>query len=1027
MKQRVIFKLMLISSIFSFHFSLAQEKEIISGKVTSGGVPIFGVDVVISGTQEGVNTDENGAYSIKVSKGDVLTFSYIGMRTETRTVETSKIINVDLVEEEEMLEGIVILGYGQKKNKNEVTGNVVKVSGEEINKSPMVSADQALQGKVAGLQISTNSGTPGSSQQIRIRGLNSINASNDPLVVIDGVPVTNYNLSGNPEEGSSLSALSSINSNDIESMTVLKDAGATSVYGARGANGVILITTKRGKVGETRYEFSSSLGVQNNAVRGPRQLSGQEKLDLLLEAYNNTYNGGGTFDAENVYQQIIADFPSQTLPIQNWVDAGKPNYNWNDKLQNKDALIAIVNFSATGGDEKSNFYASLGYNKTEGSIIGTDFRRVTGMFTFDRQLSDKVEFGFSANVSSIKQDGILEQGPFFSNPNLVRYFMSPWNPVYNSDGSYNIDREYFGGLHNPLYILSNNIYNNDVLRILNNNRISYKISEDLKFTTQFANDFTYTFYRNFANPNHGDGLGVKGFAQSSTNLFYRYNWQNGFDYRFYLGENHKFDAKVLIEYEKVRINYLYGYGQNIPEGFDRIANASADYYAYDDYIDEANLSFLGLLNYSFENKYLFDASIRREASSKFHPDVRWGTFWSVGLGWNIMNEAFLIDNTTISTLRLRGSYGTAGNSGIGRNLYQNLLETDRYNGGTAFVPFQLGDKITWENIAKTDIGLNFGFLNERISGALTYYKTKTSDLLLNFPITKTSGYSSIVKNIGDIENKGFEIELSARVIESDNFSWTIFGNIGTVKNKVTSMPLDPFGEKIEITNSFNRIEEGHPMRGWYMRKYAGVDSQTGDALWYLDGKGGATTNDYNKAAVDWQGGSAMPTYSGGFGTQIEIGNFFAGANFVFSGGNKVYEDWGLYVQGTTSTALLYYNSTEYILDRWQQPGDVTDVPKLTYNNNEAHRESTRFLKDGDYIRLRDISFGYNFEASALRQLNISGLTLSVRGTNLCTWTKDKSLKYDPEVGANAGDGSYGHVGFVSPPVKSVIFSVNVKF
>jgi len=1027
MKQKVIFKLMLFCAILSFQFSLAQEKEIVSGKVTSGGVPVFGVDVVISSTQEGVNTDENGTYSIKVSKGDVLMFVFTGMKTETRTVGTSKIINVNLVEEEGMLEEIVILGYGQKKNKNEITGNVVKISGEEISKAPMVSADQALQGKVAGLQISTDSGTPGSSQQIRIRGLNSINASNDPLIVIDGVPVTNNNLSGNGEDSSSLSALSSINSNDIESMTVLKDAGATSVYGARGANGVILITTKRGRSGETRYEFSSSLGVQNNAVRGPRQLSGQEKLDLLLEAYNNTYNGGGAFDADNVYQQLITRSPGTTRPLQDWIAAGKPNHNWNDKLQNKDALIAIVNFSATGGDEKSSFYASLGYNKTEGSIIGTDFRRVTGMFSYDRQLSDRVEFGFSANVSSIKQNGILEQGAFFSNPNMVRYFMSPWNPVYNADGSYNTNSGFLSGLHNPLFTLSSNINYNDVLRILNNNKISYKILDDLKFTTQFSNDYTYTFFRNYANPIHGDGAGVNGYAQSSSNAFYRYNWQNGFDYRFYLGENHKFDAKLLMEFEKIRINYLYGYGQNIPEGFDMIANASADYNASDSYVDESHLSFLGLLNYSYDNRYLVDASIRREATSKFHPDIRWGTFWSVGLGWNVMNEDFLKDNTTISTLRLRGSYGTAGNSGIGRNLYQNILITDRYNGETGYIPSQLGDKISWENIAKTDIGLNFGFLNDRISGAVTYYKSQTTDLLLSFPVTKTSGYSSILRNIGDIENNGFEVEISARVIDMDNFSWTVFGNIGTVKNKVTSMPFDPFGERITITNSFNRIEQGHAMRGWYMRKYAGVDTQTGDALWYVDGKGGATTNVYNEAEVEWQGESAMPTYSGGFGTQIELGNFFAGANFVFSGGNKVYEDWGLYVQGTTSTALLNYNSTEYILDRWQQPGDVTDVPKLTYGSNDAHRVSTRFLKDGDYIRLRDVSFGYNFDADALKQLNISGLTLSVRGTNLCTWTKDKSLRFDPEVGANAGDGSYGYVGFVSPPVKSIIFSVNVKF
>lgn len=1027
MNQKVTFKLVLFFLVFGLQFSFAQDKKMISGVVSSGGLPVPGVNVLVVGTQEGTSTDDNGAYSINVSSADVLEFSYVGMQTQTKKVGNSVILNIVLIEDESMLEEIVVLGYGQKRNKNELTGNVVRISGEEISKAPMVSADQALQGKVAGLQIATDSGTPGSSQQIRIRGLNSISASNSPLIVIDGIPVYNFNLSGDSESGSSLSALSTINSSDIESMTVLKDAGATAVYGARGANGVILITTKRGKSGATRYEFSSSLGVQNNAVRGPRQLSGQEKLDYLLEAFNNTNNGGGAFDPNAVYQQLITASPGTTIPLQNWVNAGKPNYNWNDLLQNKDALISIVNLSATGGDDKSSFYASLGYNKTEGSMIGTDFRRVSGMFTYDRQLSDRIDFGFSANVSNVRQNGILEQGAFFSNPNMVRYFMSPWNPIYEPDGSYNITSNRLSGLHNPLYTLSNNERYNDVIRVLNNNRLSYKIIEDLKFTTQLSNDFTYNFYRNYANPIHGDGQGVGGYADNSTTTYYRYNWQNGFDYRFYLGENHKFDVKALMEYEKLKYNYLYGYGQNIPEGFDMLANASADFAATTNYEDESNLSILGLLNYSYQNKYLLDASIRREGNSKFDPDVRWGTFWSVGLGWNIMNENFLIDNETVSTLRLRGSHGTNGNAGIGRNLYQTLLATDRYNGETGFVPSRLGNKITWEIVTKSDVGLNFGFLNDRISGSVAYYRSHTTDLLLNFPLTRTSGFSSIVRNIGALENKGVELELNARVIDTENFSWTLFGNVGTVKNKITEMPNDVFGDKMTITNSFNRIEEGHMIREWYMRTYAGVDPQTGEALWYVDGEGSATTNVYNEANVVYQGKSALPTYSGGFGTQVEFHGFFAGANFAFSGGNKVYEDWGLYVQGTTATALLNYNSTDYISDRWQQPGDITNVPKLTMGGNDNAAVSTRFLKDGDFIRLRDVSFGYNFKRNILDQLKLSGLTVSLRGTNLVTWTKDKSLKFDPEVGTNAGDGSYGYVGFVSPPVKSIIFSVNVKF
>lgn len=1016
--------------MFTSAVSIAQEKQKITGVVTSQGLPQYGVSVMIEDTNEGVVTEEDGSYTIFAKQGDILRFSYLGLQDVTKIVGTSIFINVIMDEESSVLDEIVILGYGQKKNKNEITGNVVKISGEEISKAPMVSVDQALQGKVAGLQIAGDSGTPGSSQQIRIRGLNSVNASNDPLVVIDGVIVSNNNLSGDGIASSSLSALSTINSNDIESVTVLKDAGATAVYGARGANGVILISTKRGKSGKTKYEFSSSIGFQNNAVKGPRLLSGQEKMDFLLEAYNNSYNGGGTFDSNLVYNQLITSFPGETASLQDWVATGKPNYNWSDLLQNKDALVSILNFSATGGDEKSNFYASLGYNKTEGTIIGTNFRRISGLFTYDRQLSDKLNFGFSANVSNVHQEGILEQAAYFSNPNMVRYFMSPWNPIYNADGSYNITPSRLSGLHNPLYSLSNNIRFNDVIRVLNNNKLSYNIIEDLKFTTQLSNDYTYVFYRNYANPIHGDGRGIGGYADNSSTSYYRYNWQNGFDYRFYIADNHKFDVKVLMEYEKMKYNYLYGYGENIPEGFDMLGNASANYNATSNFEDEMHLSYLGLLNYSYMNKYLLDASIRREGDSKFEPSMRWGTFWSVGLGWNIMNEDFLIDNSTVSTLRLRGSVGTNGNAGIGRNLYQTFLSTDRYDGETALIPSQLGDKVGWEIVKKSDLGINFGFLNDRITGALSYYESKTSEMLFRFPVTRSSGYSSVLKNVGELQNTGFEIELNAKLVQKDNFTWSVFGNLGTVKNKMTKMSVDAQGEPTTITDSYTRIEQGHMVREWYMRTYAGVDPANGDALWY--DKDGKTTNVYNDAEVVWQGSSALPTYQGGFGTYVEYNGFFASANFVFSGGNKIYEDWGNYVQGITSTALLNYNSTEYINDRWQQPGDVTNVPKLTFGTNDAHRASTRFLKDGDYIRLRDISFGYDFKRNVLDYLKLSGLTLSIRGTNLYTWVKDKSLKFDPEVGTNAGQAAggiidYGHVGFVSPPVKSVIFSVNVKF
>lgn len=1024
MNKRFFVTLTLAFAFCGMTTAYAQEK-VITGTVKIGSVDAEGVDVVVVGGSNWATTDGSGKYSITVNVGDTVEYQYVGYKTETRIIEsTSNVINVSLQEEDGTLEEIVILAYGQQRNKNEITGNVVRVSGEEISKAPMVSADQALQGKVAGLQMSTNSGTPGSTQQIRIRGLNSLSASNDPLIVIDGVPMLNGNLSGDSTGSSSLSALSAINSNDIESITVLKDAGATSVYGARGSNGVILITTKKGQSGEASYEFVSSLGIQNNAVKGPRSLTGQEKLDLLLEAYNNSYNDGGAFDSNGVYAQLTERFPAETAALQRWVNNGKPINDWNKAMTNKDAILSILNFSARGGNEKSNYYASLGHNKTDGTIIGSDFRRISGLLSYNTKLSDKLDFSFNANVSNMRQSGILEGGAYYSNPNMIKYFMSPWNPIYTAEGNPNISG--LSGLHNPLYTLANNQKVNDVIRVINSNKLGYKIIDNLTFNSQLSIDYTYSRYHNYANAIHGDGLGIGGYVEDSSTSIFNYIFQNSLDYRFYLGEDHRFDVKGLMEFQKVKTDYLYGYGENIADGFTQLGNASANFNADTNYTDWMNLAYLGLVNYSFANKYLLDVSVRREGSSRFAPDLRWGTFWSVGAGWNIMNEEFLVGNETLSTLRLRGSYGTTGNSGIGLNLFQTTVATDRYNDIPAFFPNQLGALVGWETQKKLDAGLDFGLFQDRLTGSFAYFKSRSEDLLYNVPLTNVSGYNGVIQNIGTMENNGIEIELNAQIIKKDNFSWTVSGNIGTVDNKMVEMPFDKTGKKMTVTGSTTRIEEGYPIRGWYMPTYAGANPETGNAQWYVEGQNGATTEAYSQAKASWQGGSAMPTYTAGLGTQIEVGNFFAGANFYFSGGNKIYEDWGNYVQGITSTALLNFNSTDYVLDRWQQPGDVTDTPRLTYGSNTAHQPSSRFLKEGDFVRLRDVTFGYNFKGNVLQQMKIDGLSMSLRGTNLYTWTKADNLKFDPEVGTGL-DGSYGYTSFVSPPVKSIIFTVNVKF
>ena len=1003
----------------TLQFSYAQEKTI-SGVVSDGTVPIPGANVVVKGTKKGVQTDFDGKYSIKAKSGDILVVSFVGMQDISAKVGTSNSLNFKL-QQGNTLDEVVVVGYGQIKKRNEVTGNVSTVNADKIKAAPMVSVDQALQGNVAGLQMSTSSGTPGSTQDIRIRGRSSINAGNDPLFVIDGIPIINGNFSGSSNI-SSLSTLSTISADNIESMTVLKDAGATSVYGARGANGVILITTKKGKKGDAKFSFSSSVGFQNNAVDGLRPFTGAEKKELLLEAIYNTYGATYNFTEANALPWATTNLASGTSGLRAWIAAGSNEYNWTKLMKNEDALINNVDFSVSAGDDKSTLYASVGYNKTEATVIGSDFTRVSANLNYTRKLTDKWDLKTGINVSNVKQAGVLEQGAYFSNPNLTKFFMSPWNAPYNADGSFFLPAT---GIHNSLYTAANNIRANELTRLMSNNSVSYKIAKDLVYNGGISLDYTMNSYKGFNDAIHGDGVAYGGTSSASVSRNFNYVAQNSIDYRLSLGESNRLDFKGLVEYQKNKLNFISAYGEVLPLGFTNVANAAANKDASSSFEDWSNLSYLGIANYKFQERFLLDLTARREGSSRFSEPTRWGSFFSVGGAWNIDKESFLKNVSYVDLLRLRASYGTTGNNSIDVNSFQTLLGTTSYNNQGGMYPSQFGTTgLTWEIQKKLDAGIEFGLFKKRITGSVAYYDNNTEDLLLSLPMSLTTGHTSQTKNLGKLNNKGLEFELDLNVIRSKNFNWSIGGNYSTVKNEVTDMPIVN-GTQITITGSTTRTEVGHPVSGWYMRKYAGVDPANGNALWFVNGIDGATSTNYNTAAQTWQGDSALPKYSGGFNTHVDCNNFYVDATLYVAGGHKVYEDWAAYTQGQGTTTLVSYNGSEPLLTRWQQVGDITNVPKVEYvataGNAQATSTSTRFLHDGDFMRLKDVTIGYNFKSEIVSKFKLEGLSFSLRGTNLYTWVKDKSLKYDPEVRAD------GITRLTSPPVKSVVFSINVKF
>ena len=1001
--------------------SFAQETQTVNGTVTDGdGMPLPGVNIVVKGTSRGTQSDFDGNYSILAKSNDILVFTYVGFVSQEYRVGNATTINAVMETDAAELEEVVVMGY-VTKGRNEVTGSAVQVRGEELAEVPMVSADQALQGKVAGLTISASSGTPGSTQDIRIRGVGSITAGNEPLYVIDGVPVVNNNFSGD-DDSSSLSPLSSINAQDIESMTVLKDASATAAYGARGSNGVIVITTKSGKSGETVFSVNSTVGFQNKAVDGRQVLTGAQAFELFLDGVYNTYGETYEFTREGA-QQFAFDNGLDDGAYQAWIDAGRPEAHWDKVIKNEDALVQSYDISVQGGGEKSTFYASLGYNETEGIAIGTNFKRISGKINYSREFSESVNWNVSLTASNSLQDGISEQSAYFSNPITSPYFTAPIVQPYNQDGSYNLN---IPGGYNPLYLVENDILQNDLTRALVNSSLDWEIIDNLTFETTIGLDYNINAYRNYNNRVHGNGEGeTNGYAQQSTETNFNYVTQNSLGYSA-MFDRHSLDAKVLIEFQENKNNYLYGYGQNFPaDDLTYLANAPGSQSAYSSFADWKNISYLGLLNYNFDRRYIADFTYRREGSSRFAAGNRFGDFWSVGGAWNLHAEDFLINSDVVNQLRIRGSYGQSGNSAIELNTYQALLSYDAdYAGQGAVYPSQFGNaNLTWEKNKTLDVGIDYGLWNNRLTGSLAYYRKETFDLLQEVPLSRTTGHSQQNQNIGTMVNKGFEAELNFNVFNTDDFSWTIGGNVATVDNEVTELALDPEGNVITIDDGLKRTAVGHPVFEWYMRKYAGVDPQTGSPQWYVNGEGGETTSTYSEAEEAFQGTSALPTFSGGLNTHVNFKGFFVDASVYFAGGHSVYEDWAFYTQHAGLYTTLYYAGTENLMNRWQEPGDITDVPKMTYSTTgeRASSSSTRFLYDGDYIRLKNIAVGYNLPVEILTGTGFDAVRVAVRGTNLLTWVKDDGLKYDPEVRAN------GYTTLTTPPVKTVSLNLNLKF
>ena len=1007
------FKLFITLSLLIVSY-LGFAQNVVTGNVSDdNSLALPGATVVVEGTSNGVTTDFDGNYSISANKGDVLVFSFVGFDNKSVAVGNSNKINVQLNSSNE-LDEVVVTGITTRDRKR-LTSSAVVIDSELIEGVALSSPDQALQGRVAGLRVTTQSGTPGAPQDIRIRGEGSISGSNAPLFVIDGVPVNNGSISPLLTD---MGILSMVNASDIESITVLKDASATAPYGARGSNGVIVITTKTGSAGEVKYNLTSQYGFQNYARDERPMLTGEQRLELGAETLINDY--GWTKERATTY--ALANFAGAAA----WDAGGRVDGNWEDLIKVKDAPYQSYDLSASGGSAQENFRMSLGYKNTVGTSVATDYEQVSGSFTYRRK-SGRVDISTSNRVSNSIQNGIHEGGSYFGSPQANRIFMSPWQQPKNADGSYNINLS--TSVFNTLYLAEKNVQQNDGTRAISNTSVTYRITDDLKFRTRYAIDFLLGVSHEFRNPDHGDGASRNGYSYQNTSRNFTWFNTNSLDYVKTFGNDHNVAATLQTSFgrSKNTNNASSGYGV-AAEGLYYVSSFGTDQAASGGFSDWKELSFLGLLNYSYKDKYIADFSFKRDGSSRFASGNRFGNFWSVGVAWNLTQESWLENNDIVNNLKLRASVGETGNNGVGLNQYQSLFGySASYNDSGAVYPSTFGNLLfSWEKQTLFDVGVDFSILGNRVSGSIGYYNKNTNDLLQSVPLSTTTGHSSQTQNVGEVENKGVEIELSADVLKLGDFTWNVYSNYATNDNEVLTLAKRADGTDINLDGSYNRTRVGEPMGVWYIRGWAGVDSATGDPRYY---KGGATdpsmeiVNSYNEASQMVQG-DRIPTYSGGLGTRLSYKNFYVDGNLYFAGGHKVFERWNWYSENTGLLSTRYYQGSQKLMERWQNPGDITDVPRMRWSTSTSATGSgstTRFLHDGDFVRLRDVVVGYSLPKDIANRLGFDNVGFSARGLNLFTWTKDPNLTVDPEI-RNSGSWE-----IYTPPLKSVSFGVNLKF
>ena len=1028
---RLIMAFLLLSAGNMVYAGVQQDKRV-TGTVSSEGEPLPGVSVQVKGTSTGTITNIDGNYSIEVPVNGTLIFRFVGLRTVEQAVDGRNTINVIMETESKELDEVMVVAYTTAK-KYSFTGAASTMKAGEIEKLQTSSISRVLEGTVSGVQASAASGQPGTDAEIRIRGIGSINASSAPLYVVDGVPF----------DGS----VNSINPDDIASMTVLKDAASAALYGSRGANGVIIITTKQGQQeSKPTVKIKATLGGSNRAVRDYDRVSTDQYFELYWEALRNQYARSSDYTPATAAMQASKELvtrlmgdgsnpygPQYSQPVGTdgkLVNGARPlwNSNWSDAMEQQ-ALRTELNLSVSGGGKSNQYFFSAGYLNDKGIALESGYKRFNLRSNVTSEMTSWLKGSVNLSFAHSMQNYPVSSDSKTSNVITAGRTMPGFYPIYerNADGSFRLDengkRIYDFGSYRP----SGSMANWNLPATLPTDKsermkdefsgrtfLEAAILEGLKFKTSFNFDLINYNTLDYTNIKLGPAAINGGGASRLNSRTFSWTWNNIATYDKTFGDHH-FNILAGMEAYSYRYDELTASRSKMSQPDMPELVVGSQLTGGSGYrVDYALVGYLSQLLYDYQNKYFFSASYRRDGSSRFAPGTRWGNFWSLGVSWRIDRENFMAATTDwLSALTIKMSYGAQGNDNLGTYYASKGLYTIVSNlGENARVSSRMATpNLKWETNLNFNLGLDFSLFNNRFSGSFDFFQRRSKDLLYARPIAPSLGYITIDENVGALKNTGIELVLNGTIINQNGWVWKLGINLTHYKNKVTELPLKDMPQ-----SGVNKLQVGRSVYDFYMKEWAGVNPENGDPLWYKDLKddnknviGRTTTNDYSKASDYYINKSSLPKVYGGFNTSLSWKGIDLSAVFAYSIGGYIYN---------RDITMILHTGTE-ILKRWTPENRYTDVPALSTTSNNWNSTSTRFLQNNSYMRLKNLTLSYTLPKQWINRIALGEVQVYVQGDNLFTIHRNQGL--DPEQGIT------GITYYRYPAMRTISGGINISF